>query len=129
MKVAIIGCGYVGSAVARHWHEQGLDVLVTTTREERVAELKAIASRVEVLSGTEGDRITAALSDRQVVLLCVASKRGASYADTYLNTAKTMAKVLPNTPVEQLIYTSSCSVYGQHHGAWVTELMPPMPVT
>lgn len=129
MKVAIIGCGYVGSAVARHWHEQGLDVLVTTTREERVAELKAIASRVEVLSGTEGDRITAALSDRQVVLLCVASKRGASYADTYLNTAKNMAKVLPNTPVEQLIYTSSCSVYGQHHGAWVTELMPPMPVT
>ncbi|MEM6453382.1 MAG: NAD-dependent epimerase/dehydratase family protein [Cyanobacteria bacterium P01_D01_bin.105] len=129
MRVAIIGCGYVGSAVAKHWHGQGLDVLVTTTRQERVAELSEIASRVEVLTGTARDRLTAALQDRQVVLLCVASKRGASYSDTYLSTAQTMAQVLPETPVEQLIYTSSCSIYGQFHGAWVTELMPPMPVT
>jgi len=129
MKVAIVGCGYVGTAVARHWKQQGLDVLVTTTREERVAELSAVASRVEVLTGGERDRLKAVLADRQVVLLCVASKRGASYADTYLNTAKTVASVLPETSVEQLIYTSSCSVYGQHNGAWVAELMPPMPIT
>ncbi len=129
MKVAIIGCGYVGSAVAQLWKAKGFDVLVTTTREERVNELRKIASQVEVLNGKEGDRIKAILSDRQIVLLCVASKRGANYTDTYLNTAKTMASILPNTPVEQLIYTSSCSVYGQHNGAWVTELMPPMPIT
>ena len=129
MKVAIIGCGYVGSAVAKHWQQQGLDVLVTTTREERVAELSEIASQVEVLKAEECDRLKAVLSDRQIVLLCIASKRGASYADTYLNTAKNLASVLSETSVEQLIYTSSCSVYGQHNGAWVTELMPPMPVT
>lgn len=129
MKVAIIGCGYVGSAVARRWQAQGLDVLVTTTSEERVDELSAISSRVEVLVGTDGDRLQSVLSDRQVVLLCIASKRGASYADAYLRTAKTMAKVLPHTAVEQLIYTSSCSVYGQHNGAWVTEPMPPLPIT
>jgi len=129
MKVAIIGCGYVGSAVAQAWKAQGHDVLVTTTREERVEELSAIASKVEVLVGTDSDRLQHALSDRQVVLLCVASKRGASYKDTYLSTAKTIAQVLPHTAVEQLIYTSSCSVYGQHHGAWVSEQMPPRPIT
>lgn len=129
MKVAIIGCGYVGTAVAQRWKEQGLDILVTTTRTERVAELKTVANRVEVLTGTDRERLKAALQDRQVVLLCIASKRGASYADTYLSTAQTIADVLPQTPVEQLIYTSSCSVYGQHNGSWVTELMPPMPIT
>lgn len=129
MRVAIIGCGYVGSAVARRWQRQGLDVLVTTTSTERVDELSEISSRVEVLVGNEGDRLKSMLSDRQVVLLCIASKRGASYADTYLRTAKTMAQVLPHTAVEQLIYTSSCSVYGQHNGAWVTELTPPLPIT
>ena len=129
MKAAIIGCGYVGSAVAKRWQAQGLDVLVTTTRQERVEELRAIATQVEVLTGTEGDRLEAALSDRQIVLLCIASKRGASYEQTYLDTAKTIANVLPHTPVEQLIYTSSCSVYGQHNGSWVTELMSPMPIT
>lgn len=129
MKAAIIGCGYVGTAVAQRWKSQGLDVLVTTTREERVEELGAIADRVKVLVGTDSDRLKTILSDRQIVLLCVASKRGASYAETYLKTAQTIAQVLPHTPVEQLIYTSSCSVYGQHNGAWVTELMPPRPTT
>ena len=112
MKVAIIGCGYVGTAVAQRWKEQGLDILVTTTRTERVAELKTIANKVEVLIGTDKPQLKAVLQDRQVVLLCVASKRGASYADTYLSTAQAIAEVLPQTPVEQLIYTSSCSVYG-----------------
>lgn len=129
MKAAIIGCGYVGTAVAKQWQAEGLEVLVTTTRQERVAELNRVASRVEVVSGQEGDRIASILSDQQIVLLSVASKRGASYADTYLGTAKTVAQALSDTPVEQLIYTSSCSVYGQHHGAWVTELMPPVPIT
>ena len=129
MKAAIIGCGYVGTAVAKRWQAKGLDVLVTTTREERVEELSAIANKVEVVTGSESDRLQSILLDRQVVLLCVASKRGASYADTYLKTAETIAQVLPHTPVEQLIYTSSCSVYGEHNGAWVTEMMPPMPIT
>ena len=68
IKVAIVGCGYVGSAVAEHWQAQGLDVLVTTTREERVAELKPLSNQVVVLSGTDRDRLQAALADRQVVL-------------------------------------------------------------
>lgn len=129
MKAAIIGCGYVGMAIAKHWRSQGIDVLATTTQEKRVPELSALADSVKVLTGTDANQLTEALADRQVVLLSVASKRGASYADTYLSTAKTIAAVLPHTPVEQLIYTSSCSVYGDHQGAWVTELMPPMPAT
>ncbi|MGC1306175.1 MAG: SDR family oxidoreductase [Phormidesmis sp.] len=129
MKAAIIGCGYVGTAVAKHWKAQGLEVLVTTTREERIEALSAVSDRVEVLTGTDRDRLKSALCDRQIVLLSVASKRGASYAETYLSTAQTIAEVLPDTPVEQLIYTSSCSVYGQFQGAWVTELMPPAPIT
>ena len=129
MKAAIIGCGYVGMAIAKHWRSQGIDVLATTTQEKRVAALSALADSVEVLTGTDADQLIEALSDRQIVLLSVASKRGASYADTYLNTAKTIARVLPQTPVEQLIYTSTCSVYGDHRGAWVTEMMPPTPAT
>ena len=129
MKAAIIGCGYVGKEVAKRWQSQGLDVLVTTTRQERVAELSEVATQVVVLTGTQGDRLQSALSDCQFVLLSVASKRGGSYKEAYLSTAKTLAQVLPHTPVEHLIYTSTCSVYGQHNGAWVTEMMPPNPNT
>lgn len=129
MKAAIIGCGYVGKTVAEYWQRQGLSVLVTTTQHERVSELAAVADQVVVLMGTEAGKLQVALADCDVVLLCVGSKRGASYADTYLGTARTLAQVLPDTAVRQVIYTSTCSVYGQHDGAWVSELMLPKPLT
>ena len=129
MKIAVIGCGYVGKTVAQKWQQAGLDLLVTTTSPERVDELNAIANQVAVLKGTEAQKLEAAIADREVVLLCVGSKRGASYRETYLSTAETLAKVLPNTTVQHLIYTSSCSIYGQTSGAWINETMPPDPTT
>ncbi|MDJ0705030.1 MAG: NAD-dependent epimerase/dehydratase family protein [Leptolyngbyaceae cyanobacterium MO_188.B28] len=129
MKAAIIGCGYVGSTVAQRWRGQGLSVLATTTRGERVSELENVADQVEVVRGTDAKRLQSLLADRQVVLVCVGSKRGANYAETYLGTAKTLAQVLPSTMVQQLIYTSTYSVYGQHNGAWVTEDSPAVPAT
>ncbi|MEO0540387.1 MAG: SDR family oxidoreductase [Cyanobacteria bacterium P01_A01_bin.105] len=128
-RTTILGCGYVGSAVARHWQGQGLSVLATTTRPERVAELGAIAQQVAVVRGDEADRLQALLENQTVVLVCVGSRRGTSYAATYLNTARTLAQVLPQTQVQQLIYTSTCSVYGPHQGAWVTEETPAIPTT
>ena len=129
MKVAIIGCGYVGTAVAQYWRDKGLHILATTTRANRMSELMTVADRVEVLNGTDAERLRLALVGRQVVLLCVGSKQKVNYRDTYLGTAQTLAQVLPDTDVEHLIYTSTYSVYGQHQGAWVTEEMPPIPTT
>ena len=129
VKAAIIGCGYVGTEVARLWQQQGVTVTATTTRSERVEQLRPLADRVQVLQGTDPGALQDCLVDQQVALVCVGSKRGASYEETYLGTAKTLAEVLPNTQVQQLIYTSTSSVYGQHHGAVVTEETPVNPIT
>ena len=129
MKVVIIGCGYVGTAIAQHWRDGGINVLATTTRADRMSELMTVADRVEVLRGTDAERLRLALAGRQVALVCVGPKQPEDYVETYLGTAQTLAQVLPNTDVEQLIYTSTYSVYGQHQGAWVTEDMPAMPAT
>jgi Trk K+ transport system NAD-binding subunit len=54
MNVAIIGCGYVGSAIAHHWHhELGFNVTATTTTPERVATLEEVAQRVVVVKGDD----------------------------------------------------------------------------
>ena len=129
MKTAIIGCGYVGKTVAHLWKSKGFDVLATTTSPERVDELSELVDRVAVLRGTEEDKLKAALADREVALLCVGSKRGGNYRETYLGTARAIAKILPQTSVKQLIYTSTCSIYGQTTGAWINEEMPPNPST
>ena len=129
MKAAIIGCGYVGKTVAHLWKAKGFDVVVTTTSPERVDELSEVSDKVVVLEGSEEHKLKVAIADREIVLLCVGSKRGANYRKTYLGTAQTMAKVLPKTSVKQLIYTSTCSIYGQNSGAWINETMPPNPST
>ena len=129
VKATIVGGGYVGKEVARLWQQQGLTVTVTTTRPERIDELQTVADRVRVLTGTDIEALQDCLADQQVVLVCVGSKRGANYRETYLGTAKTLAMVLPNTQVQQLIYTSTSSVYGQQRSAVVTEETPVQPVT
>lgn len=129
MKTAILGCGYVGKTVAHLWKAKGFDVVVTTTSRERIEELSEVSDKVAVLRGTEAKKIETAIADREIVLLCVGSKRGANYRETYLGTAQTVASVLPRTNVKQLIYTSTCSIYGQNSGAWINESMPLNPST
>lgn len=130
MNGAIIGCGYVGKAVAQLWQGQGLTVTATTTRQERVSELHPVANRVVVLRGSDGERLRQTLTGQDWGLVSVAGGRQGSYGETYLKTAQTLAAVLPQVPsVKQLIYTSTFSVYGDFGGAWVSEEMPVRPAT
>jgi nucleoside-diphosphate-sugar epimerase len=47
---------------------------------------------------------------------------GNVYIETYLHTAKNLIRVLQQLPqIKHLIYTSSCSVYGDTNGEWVSE--------
>jgi predicted dinucleotide-binding enzyme len=112
MKLAIIGCGYIGSAVARLWHAAGNEVTVTTTRGERVEELQAIASQVVVLMGDDLSGLKQVVADQDVVLLSIGSKQRTPevYRQTYLATAQNLVTAIKaNSGVGQLIYT--CLLY------------------
>jgi nucleoside-diphosphate-sugar epimerase len=123
MRVAIIGCGYVGTAIAHHWRQElGLVVTATTTRQERVSELSSVPARVVVLKGDDAAALESVLQDQDTVLLSVGAPNANAYEETYLRTAETLVKVLEQTPtVQQLIYTGSYAVYGDRDGAWVDE--------
>ncbi len=128
MNIAILGCGYVGVAAARHWREAGHHVTATTTSPERVSELEAIASRVELVQGNNPDDLKRLLQGQDTLVMSVASKGRASYQSVYLDTAKTLVSVLPDVPqLRQIIYTGSGSVYGNWGGGWVNETTPPQP--
>lgn len=120
MRAVIIGCGYVGSAVAKAWRSQGHHVAVTTRSVSKEEPLKEIAD--EVIVGVDWARI---VKNRDVILLCVAPNQGGSYEDTYLKTARELIKHAGNIPI---IYTSSTSVYGDANGKEVTEASPLFPM-
>lgn len=129
MNVAIIGCGYVGKAIAHYWRQQlGFVVTATTTTPERVALLEEVAQRVVVVKGDDPAGLLSVLQGQETVLLSIGAKGADVYEQTYLHTAQTLVSVLKQTPtVRQLIYTGSYAVYGDREGAWVDESSPVAP--
>jgi nucleoside-diphosphate-sugar epimerase len=124
MRLAIIGCGYVGSNVARLWHEQGNEVTVTTTTPGKVDELQAIASQVVVLTGNDLKSLKQLVANQDVVLLTVGSKQRTPevYRQAYLETAQNVVSAINSTSgVKQLIYTSSYGIIKDKSGQTIDE--------
>ncbi|MGK7926288.1 MAG: SDR family oxidoreductase [Spirulina sp.] len=131
-NVAIIGCGYVGSEVARHWQAQGFTVTVTTTQPDRIARLEAIADRVFVVKGDDPEGLKTVLRDQEVVLLSIGAKgrEEVIYRNTYLKSAQNLVNLLPEIPeIRQIIYTGVYSIYGDRNGTLVDESFPVSPTS
>ena len=127
MKISIIGCGYVGSAIARLWQEKGHTVTVTTTTPDKVSNLSTIADRVIVTKGDDLGTLQEVLTDRDVVLLCVGAKKRdrSTYEQAYLQTAKNVVSLAQNIPsIKQIIYTGTHAILGDRQGKWTDEECP-----
>ena len=126
-NIAILGCGYVGSAVADYWQDRGHDVTGTTTSRERVAALAGIVSKVVLMKGDDLPAIHSLLEGQTTLVVSVAPTgfqvaTETAYADTYITTTQNLVDALAQAPnVKQIIYLSSCSVYGDRQGKWVDE--------
>ena len=130
MRVAIIGCGYVGSAVARRWYQNGDYVSVTTTNPSKKEQLQEIASEVVVLTGSDFTGLKQLLADKEVVLLSVGAKQRTpeTYRQAYLETATNVVKAIRKVgSVRQLIYTGSYGLLGDRQGNIVDETATPNP--
>ena len=119
MKIGIIGCGYIGQAMALHWRKKGHFVSVTTRKREKMEHLQSLADEVFLL----GPRpLSSFLEGQEAILLSVAPDHFSDYASTYLSTAQEIAKFyFKLSHLRQVLYTGSTSVYGDHFGAWVDE--------
>jgi cupin fold WbuC family metalloprotein len=134
MRITIVGCGDVGTALARHWSgDPALKLTLTTTREQRRTELEPLAERVEVLRAEDREALRAALSEAEVAVFTLAPGGDRpvdedAYASTYRAGFEALQAVLPDLPqLRQILYTGSCSVYGDAGGAWVDEDTPASP--
>ena len=129
MNVAIIGCGYVGYAVAKYWKQDSdLVITATTTTPAKVTALEEVANKVEIVESSDLEALKAVLQNQDIVLLSVGAKSPDDYEAAYLKTAENIVSALKQNPtVKQLIYTASYSVYGNKNGDWVNEETPTAP--
>jgi nucleoside-diphosphate-sugar epimerase len=117
----ILGCGYLGRAVARRWLDQGHRVAALTR--SRADELRSLG--IEPIIGDITDpalRLPAA----DTVLYAVGLDRSArmSMREVFVGG---LINTLNSLTARQVVYVSSTSVYGQTEGEWVDETSPTEP--
>lgn len=121
MKGIIIGAGYVGRALLTCWP----NLIATTTNPDNIDELKKLTPYVEVVKGSDSENLSKLIDSCDFAIVSVAPKDRTQYAETYFETAKTLASILSKrTTPFYLLYTSSTSVYGNHNGSNVNESSP-----
>lgn len=132
MRVAILGCGYVGLALGQQLRADGHDVIGLRRSEEglaaiREAGLTAVQGDVTVSRTLEG-----VPSVDAIVFAASSGGRDAAAArDVYVDGLQTTISHFTDRsdPPDRLVYTSSTGVYGDQDGAWVDETTEPEPTT
>lgn len=116
----IVGCGYVGSRLARLWQQQGQHVFVTSRSQEK-AELFRNQGLDPILLDVTRD-LEVELPKVETVVFCVGFDRstGLSIHDVYVEGLRRVLAACPET-VQQFIYLSSTGVFGESNGEWVNE--------
>ena len=129
-KLLIIGCGYVGQAVARHYLQKNWQVTGWVRHESSVETLEGLGVQSHFGNAADIKNWQALPKDFDLAIYCAAAgRRGGAeiYREVYLQGLARAAEYLsPETP---LIFTSSTSVYPQNQGEWVTEESPAEPIT
>lgn len=119
MRIGILGCGYVGQAAALQWKKEGYYLTATTRKPERIPFLKSITQDVYLINE---QTFASFIQQQDALLISVAPDTSLDYTSTYLKTAQQVASTIRYAShLQQIIYTSSTSVYGDLKGGWVNE--------
>jgi len=131
VRVCILGCGYVGLELARQLqpNHEVVGVRRSPDGTEAVEGTGATAVRADVTDA--GD--LAAVPDADALVFAASSGgRGAEAArEVYVDGLRTAIETFGarDDAPDQLVYTSSTGVYGDHDGGWVDETTPLDPTT
>jgi nucleoside-diphosphate-sugar epimerase len=110
-----------------------LRLTLTTTSSERLAQLSPLADRVELCDATDPAQLLNALRQSSSAVFCLGPKGDRQvdangYRHTFVDSFRCLTSLLPQLPeLRQIVYTGSCSVYGDAEGDWVDEQTPPTP--
>lgn len=128
MTKLIVGCGYLGSRVARLWLERGERVFATTRG--RVDELKQLGVEPIVCDVVAAASLAplAGLPRPLTLLHCVGMDRssGQGMREVYVNGLANLLAACG--PVDRFLHVSSSGVYGQVDGSLLDETAATEPI-
>ena len=133
MDLTIVGCGYVGLALAERLQPRRpqLKLTLTTTSSERLEQLSPLADRVELCDATDPAQLLNVLRQSSRAVFCLGPKGDRQvdangYRHTFVDSFRCLTSLLPQLPeLRQIVYTGSCSVFGDSLGEWVDDQTHP----
>ena len=133
-SVIIFGCGYLGTALAKHLLNQGVRVAALTRNAEKAAYLRKMVAELRTgykqaaIEVIEGDLDSNDWHGRvegryEAVVNCVSSAGGglAGYQKSYVDGQRSILEWSKSQSIRSYIYTSSTSVYPQDDGVLIDE--------
>ena len=131
MRVAILGCGYVGLALGRRLAESGHEVVGVRRSGAGIDEIEEAGLTAVRADVTDAAELAAVPDVDAVVFSASAGDRGGEAARrVYVDGLRTVVEQFGSreSAPGRLVYTSSTGVYGDHGGDWVDETTPLEPV-
>jgi nucleoside-diphosphate-sugar epimerase len=120
-RALVLGCGYVGLALARALRELSVSVTATTRERARFAEIEATGA-TPVLADIMDPASLRPIAEKapDVVFDLVRPQQIAENRYTSWGT-RNVAAAFAERPPQALVYLSSTSVYGRRSGDWTDE--------
>ncbi len=119
----ILGCGYIGQALARRYRQRDEPVIGVVRSAERRAEVIATGAQARQLDLSQDDLTTLPLAGQSIFHLAPPPSEG----DEDPLTAHLISAFERHGHPRRLVYIGTTGVYGDCDGAWVDEDWPPQP--
>src|SRR3990167_10643836 len=88
LNIAIIGCGYLGTELARFWKQQGHFMTVTTRNSEKLDPLSKVAQKSVILKGNDEKEFLSLIANNDVLVIVIAADSPEHYESAYLKTSQ-----------------------------------------
>jgi nucleoside-diphosphate-sugar epimerase len=118
-KILIVGCGYIGTALAEKLTHTD-EVTGVTSSDKRHSRLRTIGVR-PIVTDVQDKHWTDSLPDSADVIVNTIASGGRDYRATYWQSNHDLLEKYAKNPPQHFVYTSSTSVYSQTDGNIVTE--------
>ena len=132
MRIAILGCGYVGLELGRQLAARGHDVVGVRRSASGIEAIETNGFEAVRADVTDADALAAVPDVDALAFLASSGGRGAEAARTvFVEGLRTVVEHFGarSEAPQYLVYASSTGVYGDHGSDWVDELTPLEPTT
>jgi len=132
-SLILLGCGYLGAALAKSSLAAGWRVSALTRNRDRAAELRALGLAAVIVADLADDSWHASLDPANAAIVNTVSpsaRESSGYEHSFIAGTRSIIRWLEKSvaashaPARDLLFTSATSVYPHTDGRWVDESTP-----